>query len=98
MSPSIGSMCTCALPARASRSTTARRRWRRWSSACSPLEPTLVVLEATGGLEVRLVAAALSVAVVNPRQVHSFARAVSWPTRLGTFDKADPVEDKVGDL
>src|SRR4051812_10595484 len=42
-----------------------------------PLEPTLIVLEATGGLEVRLAAAlaaaALPVAVVNPRQVRSFA-------------------------
>ena len=45
------------------------------------LEPTLVVLEATGGMEVRLAAAlaaaGLPVAVVNPRQVRSFARAVS---------------------
>jgi transposase len=40
------------------------------------LEPTLVVLEATGGLEVRLAAAGLPVAVVNPRQVRSFARAM----------------------
>ena len=48
------------------------------------LEPTLVVLEATGGMEVRLAAAlaaaGLPVAVVNPRQVRSFARAMSrWP-------------------
>src|SRR5215212_128082 len=66
------------------------------------LEPTLIVLEATGGMEVRLAAAlaaaGLPVAVVNPRQVRGFAQAVSWPTRLGTFDKADLVEDKVGDL
>ena len=43
------------------------------------LEPALVLLEATGGLEVRLVAAlasaALPVMVVNPRQVRDFARA-----------------------
>src|SRR3954468_18711690 len=43
------------------------------------LAPTLVVLEATGGLEVRLAAAlaaaGLPVAVVNPRQVRAFARA-----------------------
>ncbi len=43
------------------------------------LEPALVVLEATGGLEVRLAAAlaaaGLPVAVVNPRQVCAFARA-----------------------
>src|SRR3954469_18533068 len=43
------------------------------------LVPTLVVLEATGGLEVRLAAAlaaaGLPVAVVNPRRVRAFARA-----------------------
>ena len=54
------------------------------------LEPTLVVLEATGGMEVRLAAAlaaaGLPVAVVNPRQVRSFARAVS---RLAKTDRLD---------
>src|SRR3954471_18296774 len=48
------------------------------------LAPTLVVLEATGGLEVRLAAAlaaaGLPVAVVNPRRVRAFARATG---RLG---------------
>src|SRR4051812_26414828 len=43
------------------------------------LAPALIVLEATGGLEVRLAAAlaaaGLPVAVVNPRQVRAFARA-----------------------
>jgi transposase len=43
------------------------------------LAPALVVLEATGGMEVRLAAAlaaaGLPVAVVNPRQVRAFARA-----------------------
>src|SRR5881227_357425 len=43
------------------------------------LAPTLVVLEATGGLEVglaaALAAAGLPVAVVNPRRVLAFARA-----------------------
>ena len=47
------------------------------------LAPALVVLEATGGLEVRLAAAlaaaGLPVAVVNPRQVRAFARAVGRP-------------------
>src|SRR5687768_10599524 len=42
--------------------------------------PTLVVVEATGGLEVPLVAAVaaagLAIAVVNPRQVRDFAKAV----------------------
>ena len=54
------------------------------------LEPTLVVLEATGGMEVRLAAAlaaaGLPVAVVNPRQVRSFARAMS---RLAKTDRLD---------
>src|SRR5438477_6688142 len=44
------------------------------------LQPTLVVLEATGGLEVplaaALAAAGVPVAVVNPRQVRDFAKAV----------------------
>ena len=43
------------------------------------LAPALVVLEATGGMEVRLAAAlaaaGLPVAVVNPRRVRAFARA-----------------------
>jgi transposase len=54
------------------------------------LEPTLVVLEATGGMEVRLAAAlaaaGLPVAVVNPRQVRNFARAMS---RLAKTDRLD---------
>jgi transposase len=45
----------------------------------APLAPALVVLEATGGMEVApaaaLAAAGLPVAVVNPRQVRAFARA-----------------------
>ena len=48
------------------------------------LGPAMVLLEATGGLELPLVAAlaaaALPVVVVNPRQVRDFARApVRWP-------------------
>jgi transposase len=54
------------------------------------LEPTLVVLEATGGMEVRaaaaLAAAGLPVAVVNPRQVRSFARATG---QLAKTDRLD---------
>jgi transposase len=45
-----------------------------------PLRPTLVVLEAIGGLELAaaaaLAAAGLPVAIVNPRQVRDFARAM----------------------
>jgi transposase len=54
------------------------------------LGPCLIVLEATGGLERRLVAelldAGLRVAVVNPRQVRDFARALG---RLAKTDRID---------
>lgn len=53
------------------------------------LSPTLVVMEATGGLEAPIVAAlavAMPVAVVNPRQVRDFARAMG---RLAKTDKID---------
>lgn len=56
----------------------------------TPLEPTLIVLEATGGLEARaaatLVAAGLPVAVVNPRQVRDYAKATG---RLAKTDRLD---------
>jgi transposase len=55
--------------------------------------PTLIVVEATGSLEARLVAALaaakLPVAVVNPRQVRDFARA------LGVLAKTDAIDAKV---
>ena len=51
------------------------------------LAPALVVLEATGGMEVRsaaaLAAAGLPVAVVNPRQVRAFARATGRLAKTG---------------
>ena len=52
------------------------------------LEPDIVVLEATGGLEVSVVselaAAQLPVVVVNPRQVRDFAvPRDGWPRRTG---------------
>ena len=54
------------------------------------LGPTLVLLEATGGLELPLVAAlataALPVVVVNPRQVRDFAKAT------GTLAKTDALD------
>jgi transposase len=54
------------------------------------LTPTLVVMEATGGLERRLervlVDAGLRLAVVNPRQVRSFAKALG---RLAKTDSLD---------
>lgn len=52
--------------------------------------PTLVVMEATGGLETELasalVAAGLPVAVVNPRQVRDYAKATG---RLAKTDRID---------
>jgi transposase len=54
------------------------------------LAPTLIVLEATGGLEVALAGAlataTLPVAVVNPRQVRDFARST------GTLAKTDRLD------
>jgi transposase len=59
----------------------------RWLLA---LAPTLVVVEATGGLERRLAralsAAGLAVAVVNPRQARRFAQA------LGLLAKTDRID------
>jgi transposase len=57
------------------------------------MAPVLVVLEATGGYEADvaqgLVAAGLAVAVVNPRQVRDFARA------MGTLAKTDALDARV---
>lgn len=54
------------------------------------LSPGLVVLEATGGLELSLVAAlvtaGLPVVVVNPRQVRDFARATGKLAKTDTLD------------
>ena len=54
------------------------------------LDPALVVLEATGGVELPLVAelgaAGLSVVVINPRQVRDFARSTG---RLAKTDHID---------
>ena len=56
------------------------------------LAPALVVLEATGGLEVPLVgalaAAGLPVVVVNPRQVRDFAKATGQLAKTDTLDAA----------
>ena len=57
------------------------------------LSPHRIVVEATGGYEYELAArlgkAGLPVAVVNPRQVRDFARAV------GRLAKTDPVDAKI---
>jgi transposase len=54
------------------------------------LAPALVVLEATGGLEVpaaaALAAAGLPAAVVNPRQVRDFAKAVGQLAKTDALD------------
>jgi transposase len=56
------------------------------------LAPTLVVVEATGGLESPLVAAlataAISVVVVNPRQVRDFAKATGQLAKTDALDAA----------
>lgn len=54
--------------------------------------PTLIVMEATGGLETRLAselaAKGLKVAVVNPRQVRDFARATGQLAKTDRVDAA----------
>ena len=56
------------------------------------LAPTLIVLEATGGLERRAVAAlagaGLQVVAVNPRQVRDFARAIGRLAKTDAIDAA----------
>src|SRR3954451_11083657 len=55
-----------------------------------PLAPTLVVVEATGGLELPLLAAlqvaGIPAAAINPRQARDFAKAVG---RLAKTDRID---------
>jgi transposase len=56
------------------------------------MSPRLIVLEATGGLERRavaaLAAAALPVVAVNPRQVRDFAKATGQLAKTDTIDAA----------
>ena len=58
--------------------------------ALTARQPTLIVLEATGGFEAtlaaQLAAAALPVAIVNPRQVRAFAKSLG---RLAKTDRLD---------
>jgi transposase len=60
------------------------------ATTLTPLQPQLVVMEATGGYEsalaVALQAAGLAVAVVNPKQARDFARALG---RLAKTDRVD---------
>ena len=59
-------------------------------SQMEDLGPSLVLMEASGGLELPLVAAlaaaALPVVVVNPRQVRDFARATGTLARTDALD------------
>jgi len=63
------------------------------TSLLAKLKPLLVVLESTGGLEVPFVAALgvarIPVAVVNPRQIRDFAKAV------GRLAKTDAIDAEV---
>lgn len=55
-------------------------------------KPALIVIEATGGYETKVAAelasAGLSVAVVNPRQVRNYARALGILAKTDTIDAA----------
>ena len=65
---------------------------RQLVSRLKTLEPDIVVLEASGGLELPLVATlaveAMPVVVVNPRQVRDFARATGKLAKTDTLDAA----------
>ena len=59
-------------------------------AALTSLIPTVLVIEATGGLErpvvAALMAAGLPVAVINPRQGHCFAKAVGQLAKTDALD------------
>lgn len=59
----------------------------------TPIEPQIVVLEATGGLEIAaaamLGASGLAVAIINPRQARDFAKA------MGRLAKTDVIDAQV---
>ncbi len=65
---------------------------RQLMSQLTALEPALVVLEATGGLELSIVAALAAeespVVVVNPRQVRDFAKATGKLAKTDSLDAA----------
>ena len=65
---------------------------RQLVSRLKTLEPAMVVLEASGGLELPLVAALaieeLPVVVINPRQVRDFAKATGKLAKTDTLDAA----------
>ena len=65
---------------------------RQLVSRLKTLEPVMVLMEASGGLELPLVAAlaaeAVPVAVVNPRQVRDFAKATGKLAKTDALDAA----------
>ncbi len=67
--------------------------WTALVTHVRALQPTVVVLEATGGYEIgvatALSMAAVPVAIVNPRQVRDFAKA------LGLLEKTDAIDATV---
>lgn len=67
--------------------------WAALIAHVQPLQPVVIVLEATGGYEApvasALAAAGLPVAIVNPRQVRDFAKA------LGVLEKSDRLDAEV---
>src|SRR5262245_35793072 len=67
--------------------------WAALVQRVRALQPIVIVLEATGGYEIgaasALAAADLPVAVVNPRQVRDFAKA------LGLLEKTDGIDASV---
>jgi len=67
--------------------------WTALVAHVRALQPTVIVLEATGGYEIgaasALSTAALPVAIVNPRQVRDFAKA------LGLLEKTDGIDAAV---
>ena len=73
-------------------SSTAQRRprHRRAPQAAARESPTLVVIEATGGLEMPLAAAlalaGVPYAIINPRQLRDFAKACG---QLAQTDRLD---------
>ena len=74
------------------RSPTTRPVLRHWWPKCSNSVPTALVLEASGGLELPLVAALAAasqpVVVVNPRQVRDFAKATGRLAKTDSLDAA----------
>jgi transposase len=63
---------------------------RQCVALCNTIQPELIVMEATGGYEVALAstlqADGWAVAVVNPRRIRDFARAVGQLAKTDTLD------------